>query len=126
MCIRDSIYTTHYMEEAERLCNRIAIVDHGRVIAVGEHDALVQSVFGSRSHVVARVGGPSEGVAAWIAAHGGTAVDGAAQFTVEHPGEIADLLESSTKAGLELVDVSLRRPNLESVFLQLTGRELRD
>jgi ABC-2 type transport system ATP-binding protein len=47
-------------------------------------------------------------------------------FTISHPVEIASLLEDSAKAGLELVDVSLRKPNLESVFLHLTGRELRD
>ena len=49
-----------------------------------------------------------------------------AEFTIEQAGEIAPLLDDATKAGLELVDLSLRRPNLESVFLHLTGRELRD
>ena len=120
------IYTTHYMEEAERLCDRIAIVDHGRIIALGTSADLVQNAFGSRSQVLARFAGSDERVAAWITQHGGQAVDGAAQFTVERPSEIAGLLEDSSKAGLELLDVSLRRPNLESVFLHLTGRELRD
>jgi ABC-2 type transport system ATP-binding protein len=45
---------------------------------------------------------------------------------VEHPTQIAGLLDSAAQAGLELTDVSLRKPNLESVFLHLTGRELRD
>jgi ABC-2 type transport system ATP-binding protein len=76
--------------------------------------------------VLARFAGADERIAAWVAEHGGHAVDGVAQFTVEHPTEIAGLLEASAKAGFELLDVSLRRPNLESVFLQLTGRELRD
>ena len=49
-------------------------------------------------------------------------IDGIAQFAIAHPVEIASLLEDSTKAGLELVDVSLRKPNLESVFLHLTGK----
>ena len=121
------IYTTHYMEEAERLCDRIAIVDHGKVIALGTDAELVQNAFGSRSTVLARFeGADDDRVAAWVAAHGGQAVDGSAQFTIEHPTEIAGLLESSAKAGFELVDVSLRKPNLESVFLHLTGRELRD
>jgi ABC-2 type transport system ATP-binding protein len=53
-------------------------------------------------------------------------VDSTAQFTVEHPTEIAGLLDDAARAGLEVVDVSLRRPNLESVFLHLTGRELHD
>jgi ABC-2 type transport system ATP-binding protein len=120
------IYTTHYMEEAERLCDRIAIVDHGKVIALGTYAELVESSFGTRSQVLARFAGSEERIASWVAARGGQAIDGVAQFTIEHPTDIAGLLEGSAKAGLELIDVSLRRPNLESVFLHLTGRELRD
>ena len=53
-------------------------------------------------------------------------VDSSARFTIENSIEIAGLLQDAAKGGLELVDVSLQRPNLESVFLHLTGRELRD
>jgi len=120
------IYTTHYMEEAERLCDRIAIVDHGKIIAQGTSAELVQSAFGSHSEVLARFAGAGEQVADWIREHGGHVVDGTAQFKVGHPTEIVRLLEASAKAGFELVDLSLRKPTLESVFLQLTGRELRD
>ena len=120
------IYTTHYMEEAERLCDRIAIVDHGRVIALGTNAELVRNAFGSRSQVLARFAGADERVALWVAQHGGHAADGSARFTIEHPTEIAGLLEDSAKAGLELLDISLSKPNLESVFLHLTGRKLRD
>jgi ABC-2 type transport system ATP-binding protein len=120
------IYTTHYMEEAERLCDRIAIVDHGRIIALDTKDALVRSAFASRSQVVARLEGPEGTVAAWVAERGGKMTDSTAEFTVEHPGEITALLEAAASSGLELVDLLLRRPNLESVFLHLTGRELRD
>ena len=120
------IYTTHYMEEAERLCDCVAIVDHGRVIAIGTNAELVQNAFGSRSQVMARFAGVDERVAAWVAARGGHAVNGSTEFTIEHPGEIAVLLEEATKAGFKLLDLALRKPNLESVFLHLTGRELRD
>jgi ABC-2 type transport system ATP-binding protein len=120
------IYTTHYMEEAERLCDRIAIVDHGRIIALDTNEALVRDAFATRSQALARFDGPTEAVAAWVAGRGGTMAESMAQFTVEHPGEIAALLEAASAAGFGLLDLSLRRPNLESVFLQLTGRELRD
>jgi ABC-2 type transport system ATP-binding protein len=120
------VYTTHYMEEAERLCDRIAIVDHGKVIALGTNADLVRDAFGSRSQVLARFAGAQERVADWVAQRGGKVVGGSAQFTIEHPTDISGLLEASERAGLELVDVSLRKPNLESVFLRLTGRELRD
>jgi len=120
------IYTTHYMEEAERLCDRIAIVDHGRVIAQGTKEELVQNAFASRSEVVMRIAGGEDQIVAWVQKRGGQYVDGAARFTVDHPTEITGLLDAVANSGLELVDVSLRKPNLESVFLHLTGRELRD
>jgi ABC-2 type transport system ATP-binding protein len=120
------VYTTHYMEEAERLCDRIAIVDHGRIIALDTREALIHNSFASRTQVIARLDGPSGKVSAWVAERGGRLVDSTAEFTIERPTEIAGLLEGAAAAGLELVDLSLRRPNLESVFLHLTGRELRD
>lgn len=120
------VYTTHYMEEAERLCDRIAIVDHGHIIALDTKEALIHNSFALRSQVIARLDGPAAKVSAWVAQRGGRLVDSTAEFTIERPTEITGLLEGAAAAGLELVDLSLRRPNLESVFLHLTGRELRD
>ncbi|MGO8985097.1 MAG: ABC transporter ATP-binding protein [Terriglobales bacterium] len=120
------IYTTHYMEEAERLCDRIAIIDHGRIIALGTRDELVRNAFASRSEVLARFAKVDATVAAWVQQRGGVLENGVARFTIVHATEVADLLDAASKAGHELADISLRKPNLESVFLKLTGRELRD
>ena len=101
-------------------------IDHGHIIALGTKDELVHSTFGSSSQVLARFENAADGVAAWVRQLGGIYDGGAAQFTIEHVSEIAGLLDAASGAGYVLADVSLRRPNLESVFLQLTGRELRD
>jgi len=122
------VYTTHYMEEAERLCDTIAIIDHGRVIAQGSKEELVAQSFGGRSDVLMRFASTVENAAAWAAARGGTieeGTDGVAHFDVVKPTDVGPLLDAASRDGLEVIDVVLRRPNLESVFLHLTGRELR-
>jgi len=119
------IYTTHYMEEAERLCDIIAIIDHGKVIAEGSKEELVERSFGRRSDVLMRLSSAVDGAGAWAAARGGTLEAGVAHFSIAQPAEIAGLLDAAACDGLEVIDVVLRRPNLESVFLQLTGRDLR-
>ncbi len=119
------IYTTHYMEEAERLCDTIAIVDHGRIIAQGSKDALVAQSFGTRSDVLMRLDGAAPNAAAWTVERGGTLQDGVAHFPVDRPSDIASLLEAAAHDGFNVIDLVLRRPNLESVFLKLTGRDLR-
>jgi ABC-2 type transport system ATP-binding protein len=96
------------------------------VIASGTKDELVRAAFGTRSQVLARFAGPTEAIAAWAGRHGGRVTDATAEFTIEKAAEIAPILDDASKAGVALVDVWLRRPNLESVFLHLTGRELRD
>lgn len=97
------LYTTHYMEEAERLCDRIAIIDQGRVLALDTLDGLIRQ-------------------------HGGAArlsVERAGQIEYLHGDDPLRLLGDALAQGP--VDAfQLRRPNLEQVFLSLTGRQLRD
>ena len=120
------LYTTHYMEEAERLCDRIAIIDHGRIIAEGTNEELVRGAFGTRTEVTARFSGNAETSRSWVPQRGGRIVEDIAQFTIDRPADVAPLLEEASARSFGIEDVSLRRPNLESVFLHLTGRELRD
>ena len=119
------IYTTHYMEEAERLCDEIAIIDHGRIITRGSKEQLVEQTFGATNAVRIHYVGEENAAAAWASEQGGKAEAGIAQFKIERPQEIAQLLESAALSKVLIADLQLTRPNLESVFLQLTGKELR-
>ena len=76
------IYTTHYMEEAERLCDRGAIIDHGRIIAQGTREELVHSVFAQRSQVLAHFAGAAGEIEAWVERHSVRLIDGVAEFTI--------------------------------------------
>lgn len=120
------IYTTHYMEEAERLCDTIAIMDHGKVIAQGSKEQLVEQSFGQQSDVLMRFASSAENAGGWAAARGGKLENGVAHFAIAQPTDIAALLDAAARDGLDVIDVVLRRPNLESVFLHLTGRGLRE
>lgn len=122
------IYTTHYMEEAERLCDCIAIIDHAQLIAQGTRDELITRCFGQHYTVEIRLmadAAPDAAVAGWVSGGGGTVTNNTARFDVAHPADLAGLVQSAETAGLGVADVVLHRPNLESVFLHLTGRELR-
>jgi ABC-2 type transport system ATP-binding protein len=122
------IYTTHYMEEAERLCDRVAIIDNGKIIASGTHADLVRQSFGSRCELVLQFDGDSAADhSKWAAAQGGTASGAAVRFTVTDPAvEIARILEAARAESITIRDLSYTAPNLESVFLHLTGRGLRE
>ncbi len=122
------IYTTHYMEEAERLCDRVAIIDHGKVIAKGTHADLVRQSFGSRCELVLQCDGESAGAhARWAESRGGTKDGDTYRFIISDPAlEIARILESARAESVLVRDLAFKTPNLESVFLHLTGRELRE
>jgi ABC-2 type transport system ATP-binding protein len=122
------IYTTHYMEEAERLCDRIAIIDHGRIIAGGTQEELVSQTIGSAREIVLDCGtAPGEAAAAALVARGAS-IDGT-RITIrtEKPAEtMVEILAVAAKNALPIRDLAMKRPTLENVFLHLTGRELRE
>jgi lipooligosaccharide transport system ATP-binding protein len=116
------VLTTHFMEEAERLCNRLAIVDRGRLIATGSPQALIATEI--EPHVVELSG---EGACEWARGHGAafaSRIESVGETAFLYCGEAeATAARHAAHAGLRV----LRRPaNLEDVFLKLTGRELRD
>jgi ABC-2 type transport system ATP-binding protein len=123
------IYTTHYMEEAERLCDRVAIIDNGEIIASGTNAELVRKSFGTRCELVLHFEGETTAaLSKWAEARGGAVMNaGSFRFTVSDPAsEIAEILASARSEAIPVRDLSFKAPNLESVFLHLTGRGLRE
>jgi ABC-2 type transport system ATP-binding protein len=129
------LYTTHYMEEAERLCQRVGIIDHGRLIAEGTRRELIERI-GSLDRVRVTATGSLDDYAA-----SAREIDGVVLAVVSRDEEGGDrveleaaagrrllrpLMDLADRHGLEVVSVEVSEPNLETVFLSLTGRELRD
>lgn len=124
------LYTTHYMEEATRLCDRIAIMDDGTVQAEGTQDELIDLVGGIDTLIL---GGSGDLAAAEAAVNDIPAVQqvvretGALRLSVHGaPTAVTRVVSAATEAGMTLTDVQIQRPDLESVFLHLTGKALRD
>ncbi|HEY8169347.1 MAG TPA: ABC transporter ATP-binding protein [Candidatus Limnocylindrales bacterium] len=122
------LLTTHYMEEAEILCNRLAIMDHGRIMEVGTVAELVGRRFQDRAVHVGGLSGLGRDRLEALSGVRGVAVEGdeAILYTRDVPGTIAAVLAAAEASGVEPTDLLVRRPTLEDVFLDLTGRALRD
>lgn len=124
------IYTTHYMEEAERLCDRIGIIDSGTLQAEGTRSELIQLTGGVDNIQLTGSGDTTAAAEALRGLSSVAQVDaerGRLQLTVhDAPTAVAQIVTTATSAGLQLSDVQISRPNLESVFLHLTGKALRD
>ena len=124
------IYTTHYLEEAEQLCDRIAIMDHGKILAEGTLDELKSRV-GGRDIVTVRGSFDAASVMPRFEALAGVQVTSVAPgrmvLSVEGSGRGAvDLLGRVLTDGLAIDGISIQPPSLNTLFLNLTGRELRD
>jgi ABC-2 type transport system ATP-binding protein len=124
------LYTTHYMEEAERLCDRVGILDEGKILAEGGRRELV-SMVGERDRVSLAATGDLE--AAVRAATSLPSVvdasrreDGIDLVVEEARNALPEILAAVSVAGARVTTVEVSEPNLEAVFLHLTGKALRD
>jgi ABC-2 type transport system ATP-binding protein len=115
---RTVVYTTHYMEEAQRLCDRVAIMDRGRILDLDTVPALVER-YGGRSVVKAELARPPADTINLPAELDGLSL----RFESDRPLEEVGRLSS---AGVMFQTLEVARPDLETVFLTLTGRSLRD
>jgi ABC-2 type transport system ATP-binding protein len=123
------VLTTQYLEEADELADRIVVIDRGRVIAEGTSDELKSKVGGDRLEVAVARDADLERAAAVVRNHvSGEPVFDAAQRRFSGPSrdgtrELSALVRDLDAASVEIVDLQLRRPSLDDVFLTLTGRQ---
>ncbi len=124
------IYTTHYMEEAEELSHRIGIMDHGQMIACGTNRELLKLV-GEQTRMTLSLNTEGQAAArAWEQIEGVTRTyseDGHVVVLAQDSNAVLPrLFETANQAGFRIMGVDIQEPNLETVFLHLTGRALRD
>jgi len=122
------IFTTHHLEEAEKLCDRIAIMDHGKILQTGSVKELAR-VVGDRDVVTLRGSFSAAAMQQCLTEQPVSIInvaDDTASLYLNDNYRLAALVAQIDRAGLSLADLSVQKPTLESVFLKLTGMELRD
>ena len=126
------LYTTHYMEEAEELSNRVGIIDHGELIAIGTQKELTQQV-GETETLILHISENDDQEALAVAlktVHGVLEAEPSENavsiITPEAEDILAAVITKATERGIKIRSIDIREPNLEAVFLHLTGRALRD
>jgi ABC-2 type transport system ATP-binding protein len=125
------LLTTHYMEEADQLCDRVAIMDHGRILALDTPAGLKRSV-GADTLVTVKVDGDHAGLAAVFEDRIDEVtrtrdIDGGLELHVTGADRLVPrIVTVAEQAGYDLVDLSVTEPTLETVFINLTGKDLRD
>ncbi len=126
------LLTTHYMEEADQLCGRVAIMDHGKILALDTPANLKQSVGADTIVTVKAAGDDMDGLALALSdgVHGTTrtrVVEGGVELHVQGASRLVpSVVDVAERGGFEVVDLSVAEPSLETVFINLTGKELRD
>ena len=125
------VLTTHYMEEADQLCERVAIIDQGRIVALDTPDALKRSVGADAAVRVSADGDLDELCRVLRAgipgAQDATVVSGQVLLAVDGTsGVLPAVVQSAERAGFDVTDLSVSETTLETVFINLTGKDLRD
>jgi ABC-2 type transport system ATP-binding protein len=119
------LLTTQYLDEADRLAHKIAVVDHGVVIAEGTPDELKRQIGGDRLEIRLADGAFVSAAVTALAGLGDgapSALDGVVSMPVAGGGDVADAVRALDAAGIAIGDIATRRPTLDDVFLKLTGR----
>jgi ABC-2 type transport system ATP-binding protein len=125
------LLTTHYMEEAEQLCDRVAIMDHGKILALDTPEALKQSV-GADTIVTVKAEGDMQALAERLAGEipevtHTRVIDGGVELHIKGAERLVPrIVNAAESGGVDLVDLSVSEPSLETVFISFTGKELRD
>ena len=133
------LYTTHLMEEAQELSDRVGIIDHGEIIALGTQDELIQSV-GEEDTLILKVAGGAvdgdlterlqgevAGLSQILVERGDSEDEGQITISAKRGRKaLPDVIQLTEAAGVDVTSVEVREPDLETVFLHLTGRALRD
>jgi ABC-2 type transport system ATP-binding protein len=126
------LLTTHYMEEADQLCDRLAIIDHGRLLALGTPRELKASTGADTVVTVSAAGDDLDGLARVLRAElpgvqNVARVDHAVVVSVQGVGGILpQVFGAAERHGIDITDVSVAEPSLETVFINLTGKDLRE
>lgn len=127
---RTILLTTHYIEEAERLCHRVAIIDEGRIIAIGTPRELQERILGhARVEIVCERPLPEDPPSDWPRELSPIYSQDRRTLIVSHPKParaVVELVKWVDGCGAGLDDIHIRRPTLEDVFIELTGKSLRD
>ena len=123
------IYSTHYMEEAERICDRVLLIDRGKLIAEGDLEKVI-SLGGGRPRIELTYRGQLPegrfGSLAGVREIGATGSEGKATLEMDSLGQVAEVLHGLRSLDVNVIDFSLHSPNLSDAFIALTGRTLRD
>jgi ABC-2 type transport system ATP-binding protein len=125
------LLTTHYMEEADELCDRVAIMDHGKILALDTPEALKRSI-GADTIVTVKADADPDALAARLSQELSEVthtrpVDGGVELHVRGAERLVPrLVAAAESGGFDVIDLSVAEPSLETVFISLTGKELRE